>query len=63
MTRKKSGDARIDAVSRQLREMFAAAEAMPIPDRLMSVIDQLDEGEPLAAQAPRRVAGSRAISG
>lgn len=52
MTRKSAEQAKLDAVSQQLREMFQAAESLPIPDRLMSVIDQLDEDEPVPA--PRR---------
>ncbi|MDD3837421.1 MAG: hypothetical protein WCY15_09105 [Phenylobacterium sp.] len=64
MTRRTTRPARLDTVSTQLREMFEAAEALPIPDRLWSVIDQLDEGEAevKAAPAVRRAAG-RATSG
>lgn len=63
MTRNKIDQAKLDAVSLHLREMFQAVESMPIPDRLMSVIDQLDDGEDEAAPAPRRMANRRATSG
>lgn len=63
MTRNKIDQAKLDAVALQLREMFQAVESMPIPDRLMSIIDQLDEGEEAAVPAPRRVANRRATSG
>jgi hypothetical protein len=63
MTRKKIDQARIDAVSTRLRQMFQAVESMPIPDRLMSVIDQLDEGEAGPAPTARRSATRRATSG
>jgi hypothetical protein len=38
--RETSRTARVDAV---LREMFEALAARPVPSRLLSVIDQLDE--------------------
>jgi hypothetical protein len=37
-----------------LREMFRALELRPAPDRLMSVVDQLDEGEAPPPRAARR---------
>ncbi len=55
MTRKEIDQAKLDAVSQRLREMFQAVEAMPIPDRLMSIIDQLDEGEDAGAAPLRAV--------
>lgn len=63
MTRKEINSAKVDAVSQRLREMFQAVESMPIPDRLMSIIDQLDEGDDPVAAAPRRAANRRATSG
>ena len=63
MTRNKVSQAKLDAVSQRLRDMFQAVESMPIPDRLMSVIDQLDEGDAALAPAPRRAASRRARSG
>ncbi|MET0295174.1 MAG: NepR family anti-sigma factor [Phenylobacterium sp.] len=53
--------ARVDAVSRQLRQMFQALENRPIPDRLMSIIDQLDDSDVEPAQ-PARLASRRATS-
>jgi len=44
-----------DQIDARLREMFADFCAQPIPGRLLSVIDQLDEPEP----APRRVKSRR----
>jgi hypothetical protein len=38
-----SRTAKIDAA---LREMFEALSAQPVPSRLLSVIDQLDDEEP-----------------
>jgi hypothetical protein len=63
MTRKEIDRAKLDAVSRSLREMFQAVESMPVPDRLMSIIDQLDDGSDTVVEAPRRVANRRATSG
>ena len=62
MTRKKIDEAKLDAVSQRLRDMFQAVESMPIPDRLMSIIDQLDEGDETASGAPRRAANQAARS-
>jgi hypothetical protein len=45
MPRKLSDQAKVEAVTQRLREMFEALEKRPIPDRLMSVVDQLDDGE------------------
>lgn len=63
MTRNKVSQAKLDAVSQRLRDMFHAVESMPIPDRLMSIIDQLDEGEAAMEPAPQRMASRRARSG
>jgi len=42
-------DPRNKAIDEALRAMYRAVEARPVPDRLKSVIDQLDAGE---SQAP-----------
>lgn len=34
------------ALDKALRGMFRALETRPLPDRLRSVVDQLDEGQP-----------------
>jgi len=36
-----------------LKGMFRALAARPLPDRLLSVVDQLDEGEPKSAPAKK----------
>ena len=41
------------AVDAALRDMFRALETRALPDRIRSVVDQLDEGEPLVT-APRK---------
>ena len=40
-------------LGKTLKGMFKALETRPVPDRLRSVVDQLDEGAP----APTRKAG------
>jgi len=42
------------ALQAGLRHMFKALARRPVPDRLRSVVDQLDEGEALA---PRKAKG------
>ena len=42
---------RVQALADGLRGMFRALEQRPLPDRLTSVVEQLDEGE---AQADRK---------
>jgi hypothetical protein len=46
MTRKPSDAARLAALDTALRDMLQAFSAQPIPSRLMSVLDQLDDSEP-----------------
>jgi hypothetical protein len=42
------------ALDSGLREMFRALELRPAPDRLISIVDQLDEGEAATPRAARR---------
>ncbi|HEY9217191.1 MAG TPA: NepR family anti-sigma factor [Phenylobacterium sp.] len=58
----RTSKAKVEAVSAQLREMFQALEMRPIPDRLMSIIDQLDDGRDAPPRA-RLVANQRVTSG
>jgi hypothetical protein len=45
MARKTAADGqKASALSRTLRGMFKSLEARPVPDRLRSVVDQLDDG-------------------
>lgn len=62
MPRKLSDRAKVEGVTQRLREMFEALEKRPIPDRLMSVIDQLDDVDEQPA-AGRRIANRRATAG
>lgn len=62
MPRTHTDRAKVQAVTQRLRDMFQALENRPIPDRLMSIIDQLDDGEDSAAR-PRRLANRRVTSG
>ena len=39
------GRSRAATLKQGLREMFKRLEGRPVPDRLRSVVDQLDEGE------------------
>ncbi|MFN3522834.1 MAG: NepR family anti-sigma factor [Phenylobacterium sp.] len=51
-SRDKSRDKAIDEA---LREMYRAVEQRPLPDRLRSLVEQLDgEGRPAAKTARRR---------
>jgi hypothetical protein len=54
-TKSKSDRAKKAAVDKALRGMFGRLQARPVPDRLMSIVDQLDAPDP----APLRKAGSR----
>jgi hypothetical protein len=45
---------RAEALGKALRGMFKALEARPAPDRLRSVVDQLDEGEDVPATRKAR---------
>jgi hypothetical protein len=45
MARKSVDTGRGKALGDSLRGMFRALEQRPLPDRLRSVVDQLDEGE------------------
>lgn len=46
--------ARKDALGKALRGMFGKLQARPVPDRLMSIVDQLDAAEP----APLKKSGT-----
>lgn len=48
MTRKRERAAALDA---SLKGMFRALQARPLPDRLRSVVEQLDDGSPAAPSA------------
>lgn len=37
---------KVAALDKALKGMFRALETRPLPDRLRSVVDQLDEGQP-----------------
>jgi hypothetical protein len=50
------GREKSSAVGDALRAMFKSLENRPTPDRLRSVIDQLDEGE---AETPRKASDRR----
>ncbi len=41
------------ALEKELKGMFRALEDRPLPDRLRSVVDQLDEGQPDAQQTKK----------
>lgn len=41
------------ALDKDLKGMFRALEARPLPDRLRSVVDQLDEGAEQPAPAKK----------
>ena len=41
------------ALEKGLKGMFRALEDRPLPDRLRSVLDQLDEGQPSVQQAKK----------
>ena len=41
-------------LEKALKGMFRALQNRPVPDRLRSVVDQLDEGEPAAAKKQKR---------
>jgi len=43
MPRRKAEDAAGSALTKALRGLFRALESRPLPDRLRSVVDQLDE--------------------
>jgi hypothetical protein len=45
MTRKTSEPARRAALAAHLKQMFRSLSARPVPDRIRSVVDQLDDGE------------------
>lgn len=62
MARQLTDRAKVDAVTQRLREMFEALESRPIPDRLMSVIDQLDDDD-AAPVTPPRIASRHARAG
>jgi len=42
------------ALDKDLKGMFRALEARPLPDRLRSVVDQLDEGAARPEPAKKR---------
>jgi hypothetical protein len=46
MARKTAADGeKVSALNKALRGMFKTLQARPVPDRLNSVVDQLDDGE------------------
>ena len=49
----KSDRGRREALDKDLKGMFRALEDRPLPDRVRSVVDQMDEGE--AASAKKQV--------
>ncbi|MDB5427040.1 MAG: hypothetical protein JWR47_1308 [Phenylobacterium sp.] len=54
MARKSAGDrAKRQALDKGLKAMFRAVEQRPVPDRILSVAEQLDEG----AADPAKKAG------
>jgi hypothetical protein len=55
MARRSPGEQeKISALGKALRSMFRALESRPVPDRLRSVVDELDEAE---TPAPKRKRG------
>ena len=46
--------AKVSALERALGAMFARLQARPIPDRLMSIVDQLDAPDQSASRKARR---------
>ena len=42
------------ALENALKGMFRSLQSRPMPDRLRSVVDQLDEGEPAAPKKRKR---------
>jgi hypothetical protein len=48
---------RLQALNGALRRMFSGLAGRPVPDRLRSVVEQLDEGEAAEAPARRKNAG------
>jgi hypothetical protein len=51
MVRAPSESSRMAQLDAALREMFEALAAQPVPNRLLSVIDQLDDEEQSEAEA------------
>lgn len=56
MTDKKR-QARLQALDGALKRIFSGLSGRPVPDRLRSVVEQLDEGE--APEAPARRKSAR----
>jgi hypothetical protein len=56
MTKRKERKRKLAAVDAKLREMVKAIEDQPVPSRLLSVLDQLDDEDvvELEAKAHRR---------
>ena len=49
--------ARLRALNGALRRMFTGFSGRPTPDRLRSLVDQLDDNEAQDAAPPRKTAG------
>lgn len=45
MPRKKTDETASARLTKTLRGLFKSLEARPVPDRLRSVVDQLDDGD------------------
>jgi hypothetical protein len=56
MARRTLGPAKRARIDEAVREMFAALSERPVPGRLLSVLDQLEEEE---APAPRKTRSQR----
>ena len=45
MPRRTDQRMKLEAVDQALRDMFRSISRQPLPDRLRSIVDQLDDGE------------------
>ena len=52
MSRDKQRKRKLAAIDDKLKRMVQDAQRLPIPSRLMSVLDQLDEGDGAQAAEP-----------
>jgi hypothetical protein len=46
---------KVSALEKALKGMFRSLQSRPVPDRIRSVVDQLDEGQ--AAQSKKKTRG------
>ena len=53
MSRTAADRTKTKALDAGLRGLFGRLEARPVPDRLMSIVDQLDAAEPPRRKAAR----------